>query len=77
MQEITSVSKKKTKRIFRLTPDEFRSGKWCADKEMVPDGQFVELTFTARNGILIVHNTTDLHVKKIDDSVKLGDDEDE
>lgn len=77
MQEITSVSKKKVKRIFRLSPEEFRSGAWCADKEIVPEGQFVELTFTSRNGILIVHNTTDLQVKKIDDSVKLGDDEDE
>ncbi len=77
MQEITTVTKKKSKQIFRLSDEEFRTGKWCSDKAIVPDGAFVELSYTARNGILIVHNTTELQVKKIDEGAMPGEGNDE
>ena len=74
IREITYVRKTKEKKIFQLSEKEFREGKWCADTKAIPNGDMVELSFTARNGILIVHNTTDLDVKKLKNkSVKEGE----
>jgi hypothetical protein len=66
MREITFVKKTSMKKIFQMTDEEFRSGKWCGDKEMIPDSKFVELEYTARNGILIVRNVQDLKVKSLE-----------
>lgn len=78
VREISWVKKQKIKKVFQLTDEEFREGKWCSDREIVPEGSMVELTYTQRNGILIVHNTTGLDVKSIDDkSVMDGENEDD
>lgn len=66
MREVTFVKKTSVKRIFQMTDEEFRSGKWCADRNVVPDSRYVELEFTARNGILIVRNVQNLEVKKLE-----------
>lgn len=65
MREVTYVSKQKHKKVFQMSSQEFRVGKWCSDRNIIPDGNMVEIEYTARNGILIVHNTTDLKVKKL------------
>jgi len=70
MRELTFVEKKKVKKVYQLTEQEFRSGKWCSDKSIIPEGEMVELTYTQRNGILIVHNTLDLKIKTLNESEK-------
>ena len=66
MRELTSIKKTKTKHIFQLSEEDFRAGKWCSDKDVVPTGDMVELSYTSRNGILVVHNTPEINVKKLD-----------
>lgn len=61
------------KRIFQFTDKEFREGKWCADRSIVPDSNFVELAYTARNGIMIVNNTEDFKVKSLNDKTETGE----
>jgi len=68
-RELTYIKRNKIKKVFQLTDQEFREGKWCADKEVVPDGNFVEFSYTSRNGILIVNNTTDFDIKSVNNKL--------
>jgi len=70
MRELTYVKKTKIKKVYQMTDEEFRKGAWCKDIKIVPEGEMVELTYTARNGILIVHNTQDLKVKSVKETEK-------
>jgi len=66
MREVTFVKKTSVKRIFQMKEEEFRSGKWCADRNIVPDSRYVEIEYTARNGILIVRDVSNLEVKTLE-----------
>jgi len=70
MREITTVEKTKTKKIFQFTEDEFRLGDWCKDLEVIPDGPHVEMTYSSRNGIMVVHNLNEIKVKELDKGEK-------
>ena len=59
MREVTYS--KRVKRIYQLTTTEFKEGKWCSDKKIIPDSEMLEVEFKMSNGILIVR---DAEIKK-------------
>ena len=62
----TWIRKIKDKKIYIIPPKIFCEGEWC--KQIIPDGDMVELTYTSRNGLLVIHDTPEIKVKRLEES---------